>query len=192
MKLIVCLYVSDWYLLGVKICLSHTQGFNWNFLTSIPPFLYGYPPPGRWRAVSKVLVDLFAHYLIIRPSQWVHRLSTYASQELHSPVNHQLVNFYHYYELGWFSEKLVKNSPISTPQDQHCLVLVALPSPTSNCSSVQNVALCKIFKGVQALTTKAIFQLIKILIFSPQINSHTCLWHVAVIPALPFFWGVFF
>ena len=25
LKLIVCLYVSDWYLLGVKLGLSHTQ-----------------------------------------------------------------------------------------------------------------------------------------------------------------------
>ena len=24
-ELVVCLYVSDWYLLGVKCCLSHTQ-----------------------------------------------------------------------------------------------------------------------------------------------------------------------
>ena len=49
LKLIVCLHVSDWYLLGVKLSLGHTHigtflGFSLNFPTSISALSkYGSP-----------------------------------------------------------------------------------------------------------------------------------------------------
>ena len=50
LKLIVCLYVSDWYLLRVNLSLSHTHIGTFRGPIEIsrrtsPPFLNGSPPP---------------------------------------------------------------------------------------------------------------------------------------------------